>query len=178
MNNSSINPKDLLGEIWLPVVGAETHYLISNLGRLKSIKKDGSTYLRKPSSRSGYYRTRLSVNNNIMQETIHRLVAKAFIPNPENKPVINHKNSNRLDNRVENLEWCTQAENLAHAISVGNLKLRGKDNANSILTEADVLQIREEFDKKQNGYKAIADKYGVHRDTIYRVVNKINWSWL
>lgn len=67
----------------------------------------------------------------------HRLVAITFIPNPENKPCVNHKNGNRLDNRIENLEWCTYSENNLHAIDVLNRVL-----PNSKLSSIDILEIR------------------------------------
>src|SRR3990167_1365701 len=85
---------------------------------------------------------------------IHRLVAEAFIPNPLNLPEVNHKNGNKGDNRIENLEWCTRAENLAHGRIVSpmaNRKIkRGTQSPHAKLTEAKVLEIRKiyiPFDK-------------------------------
>lgn len=84
------------------------NYMISNLGRVKSLY----TYkVLKPSITKGYYFVSLVQNGNKENVRIHRLVAKAFLDNPNNYNVVNHKNENKLDNRVENLEWCTAKYN-------------------------------------------------------------------
>lgn len=97
-------------EEWRDVIGAEEYYQISNLGR---IKNKGTGDILKP-SRSGGYRhivLRYGVNRNA---TIHRLVAEAFIPNPFNFRCVNHKDENKLNNRADNLEWCTHRYNNAY----------------------------------------------------------------
>lgn len=77
----------------------------------------------------GYANITLIKNGNKFKTVIHRLVAKAFIPNPENKPEVNHINGNKRDNRLDNLEWCTSSENRKHAFKIGLAKARkGKDN--------------------------------------------------
>lgn len=104
-------------EIWKDIEGFEGVYQISSFGRLKSFKSlPEGRILSNKNSKGGY----LSVILNPRQEgqkseKIHRLVAKAFIPNPENKPQVNHKNMDKQDNRVENLEWATLNENMKHA---------------------------------------------------------------
>lgn len=93
--------------------------------------------------KTGYYSCRLCGKDKYLTITVHRLVAEAFIPNPENKPEVNHKNGIKTDNRVENLEWCSYSENLLHAYKVlgrhGSWKGKfGADNPNS----KPVLQIK------------------------------------
>lgn len=109
-------------EIWRDVVGYEGQYMVSNLGRLKSISRRVNTWngyktlpekiLIVKAQKNGYAKhTYLGL--------VHRLVARAFIPCSDYNLVINHKNGIKTDNRVENLEWCTHKENAEHAIKTG-----------------------------------------------------------
>ena len=103
-------------EIWKDITGYEGLYQISNLGRLKSLKRKCNKRLckeiiKKPSLANGYQRIALCKNGQINYYSIHRLVATAFIPNPKKLPCVNHKDTNRANNRVDNLEWCTYKEN-------------------------------------------------------------------
>lgn len=119
-------------EIWKDVVGYEGTYQISNTGRLKSltraIPRQGRTFTKqgifyKPCpDKDGYLNSQLSLNGSYKRLSIHRIVALAFLPNPENKPFINHINCIVSDNRVENLEWVTPKENTAHAIKLGRMR--------------------------------------------------------
>ena len=104
-------------EIWKDVVWYEWIYQISNLGRVKSILYSKERILKKY-DKDWYSRLTLVLNKNKITKKIHRLVALAFIPNPENKPHINHINWIKGDNRVENLEWCTRSENELHKYKV------------------------------------------------------------
>lgn len=110
---------DLPGESWKPVVGYEDIYEISDKGRLKSLVK-GYPMLRKcsPHKTLGYPYTSLSDEGKTKMAYIHRLVAEAFIPNPQNKEEVNHKDGNKANNDISNLEWVTHQENMNHAIHV------------------------------------------------------------
>lgn len=102
-------------EIWKDVVGYEFIYQVSNLGNVKSLKFWKERILRWWRDRDWYLSVSLSKNSVERMFIIHRLVAFYFISNPENKPQVNHKNWIKTDNKVENLEWCTNLENQQHA---------------------------------------------------------------
>lgn len=105
-------------EIWKSVNGFEGLYMVSNLGRIKSLPRNGTRKngsILKPAIRGNYLFVRLTGNRLDKKCSVHRLVAEAFIPNPSNKPLVNHKDGNKLNNNANNLEWCTQSENMIHA---------------------------------------------------------------
>lgn len=103
-------------EVWKDIKDYEGLYQISNLGRVKSLKYRKSNKERililNGAAKHGYYMVGLCKNHKRKYVTVHRLVAEAFIPNPDNKPQINHKDENRRNNCVDNLEWVTAKENL------------------------------------------------------------------
>lgn len=112
-------------EEWRDVVGFEGLYQVSNLGRVKGLDRLVDTNINNVNRRihkgkllkpqfnnKGYKRVNLCKNGNKNQAFVHRLVAEAFIPNPNNYPVVNHKDENPKNNCVENLEWCTQKYNM------------------------------------------------------------------
>ena len=105
---------------------------------------------------------------------VHRLVGKAFIPNPNNYPQVNHKNGIKTDNRVENLEWCDQFHNMKHAFKTGLSSQRGEKNSCSKLTERQVIEIKAQL---LRGCKCvdIAKQYGVRRETIGAINTGQNW---
>lgn len=117
-------------EIWHPCAGFETHYEVSNLGNVRSIermvnnrlktglRKSPQKILKASKSKSGYYIVSFCVDGVKSNQTIHRLVARAFIANELNKPQVNHKDGNKLNNHVNNLEWVTVSENGLHAYRV------------------------------------------------------------
>ena len=135
-------------EIWkpVPVTGYKNLFSVSNLGKVKSLdrtilyrrlesrnkfRRELNGRILKPyfrGSRASYYSVTIGVKESgaSRKMDIHRLVAKAFIPNPKNKPQVNHKNGNKTDNRVVNLEWVTEKENMEHARKNGFIKSKKK----------------------------------------------------
>ena len=185
-------------EVWKDVVGYEGIYQISNHGRLKSLARD-STYfnpyagrevtrrykermMKTKISRTGYIVAHLRGGADVESgPSVHRLVAEAFIPNPENKPTVNHKDGNKKNNFLNNLEWHTISENTKHAYDIGLLvppKLpihKGQDHPQSKLKNTDIPAI---IAKRKSGmtYAAIAKEYGTHLTCIFKVCNRETYT--
>ena len=110
---------------------------------------------------------------------LHRAVAKAFIPNPENLPEVNHIDGNKLNNHASNLEWTTHKKNMEHAYSTGLAKNGfGDESSRSILTAEQVAYIRavHKPGDKEFGQTALGRKFGVTNSCVWRVVHGDNWS--
>ena len=121
-------------EIWKDILDYEGLYQVSNFGRIKSLERTNcngkgnyhrNERIRKQHKQKGvkcnktyYWFVTLSKNSKLTRYPVHRLVAKAFIENPQNKPYVNHKDGNGLNNNVDNLEWVTNSENQIHSIYV------------------------------------------------------------
>lgn len=106
-------------EIWKDIEGYNGVYQISNLCRVKSYKCNNIRILKPSTTTYGYHHYKLRLNNVSKSWKAHRLLAIHFVPNPLNKPCVNHINGIKIDNRVENIEWCTLSENTRHAHDKG-----------------------------------------------------------
>jgi hypothetical protein len=164
-------------EIWKKVVGFEEQYEISNIGNLRGIDKyvnhykGGKSFFKGVPKKArlndkGYLRCNLKVDGKSHDFTIHRLVAIAFIEKPIGKDIINHINGIKTDNRVENLEWCTQSENVVHAVKERLIKTK--------LTDKEALEIIQ----SKLSQRKLAKIYGVNHTIIWRIKNKIAYKHL
>ena len=175
-------------ETFKPIKGYEGLYEVSNLGRVLSLPKrvDRGKCHRNYTERikalgadtKGYLRVSLSKEGVNKTHKVHRLVAEAFIDNPNNLPQVNHIDGNKSNNCVDNLEWCTHSENQLHAYKTGLNSNAGEHNPAHKLTEQDVKYIRANYKRRDkiNGVKALAKKFNVDRHTITRIVNGTHWK--
>jgi len=170
-------------EEWKDIQRYEAHYQVSSFGQVRRLynpknKKIYGHILKSSINKSsGYKGVLLSVNAKRKRFSVHRLVAMAFLENPENKPNVNHKDFDKFNNKVENLEWCTQKENAIHSVKNGHkCNNRGEKHGMSKLTEKQVLSIRQEI--KTSSANALARKYKVASATIYGIWNRKKWGWL
>lgn len=176
-------------EKWIAVPDYEEYYEISNIGRVRSLDRTklnsiGSLrvtkgILLKPTKAStGYYTVMFSVGGKTKRILVHRIVATAFIPNPENKPQVNHINGIKTDNRLENLEWCTRKENIAHADINGLMnRATGESVGISKLTKNNVLAIRRLYSIKGfTDMDLITKKYNVSKSTVNNVISRKTWK--
>ena len=141
-------------EIWKDINDYESIYQINQKGDLKSLKrKTTGTFtsidklIRKDLNKKGYYTYTLYKNGKSQRKLLHRLLAKAFIPNPNNYPCVNHIDGNPLNNDLSNLEWCTYSYNTIHGY-----EKNGRLNPNRKLKESEVIEIKE---KLKNPYRGI-----------------------
>ncbi len=164
-------------EIWKDIEGYEGLYQVSNMGRVRSLLDSYGNQRKTPKTLknvrqpSGYFRVCLSKGGIGKRFFIHRLVAQAFIPNPENKPEVNHIVGDKANNTADNLEWNTRSENIQHALK-NNLRLSGENCKQSKLTVFQVNQIRKEyiFGSRKYGASALAKKYGVTHSSILKII--------
>jgi len=167
-------------EQWKKISGYE-NYSVSNLGR---IRNDKTGLMQNQYLSNKYFLVCLSQGRKWKMFRAHRLVAMAFVPNPENKPCINHKNLNKTDNRVENLEWCTQNHNMSHAYRNGvkfgfqkNHKFGvGSKHGNAKLIEEQVLEIRKLYATGNYILKELGKEFDVSQTQICDIVNNKRWK--
>lgn len=167
-------------------------YEVSTLGNVRSVDRyrngraPGFQYLKcgkllKPGKRGEYLSVSIAYNGGIKRHAfVHRLVAETFIPNPENKPTVNHKDGDKHNNRLDNLEWATYAENHRHAVEMGLSKPAppltcGSKCYKAKLKEADIPVIRKML---ADGMKSreIGKIYSVNERTIRSIRDGVNWK--
>ena len=151
---------DYSKEVWKEITS--TGYEVSNLGRIRK----GTRILAGSYHSDGYTFATISGK----QIPIHRFVANAFIPNPENKPEINHKDGNKKNNCVDNLEWVTRSENQKHAVD-NHLQPKGLSTYTGKFTEEERQEIKDLWNSGQYSRRELAKKYGVSHTCINDIIN-------
>ena len=153
------------------------NYLVSDQGRVFNFKYNRFVKPRK--NIHGYLQVVLFKNSIRKTHTMHRLVALAFIPNPENKPTVNHMDSDRTNNFVENLEWNTHSENNQHGYDFGLHKppcFKGIKNGRAKLSEDQVLEIRKLYATGDYTQKDLGKIFDVHQVHIGDIINRKTWQ--
>jgi HNH endonuclease/NUMOD4 motif len=152
-------------EIWHNIPELEG-YQASSFGRIRSERK-----IRKPNlTRKGYLRVKIRGRCYY----VHRLILRAFVG--DSQLDVNHKDGNKLDNRLDNLEYVSGSENMRHAFRTGLQTQVGEDNANAKLTELDVTRIRELYQTRVYSQCTLANMFGIGRPHIGRIVNHKRWA--
>ncbi len=173
--------KEYLNEIWKPIKGYEGLYEVSNLGRVKSLVNNKGQYREKiltPIIGKGYYRVRLFKNKQNKLYSVHRLVAEAFLDNPNNLPCINHKDENKLNNIVTNLEYCTYSYNSNYGTSIQRrIEKQSKKVYQYTLDGEFVREWKSTMECGRNGYSQQAIS-SCCRKELYRHTHKgFRWSY-
>lgn len=177
----------MIEEIWKDIPGFEGWYQVSNTGKVKSLDRhieDGRLIkgitLSQYSTSQGYKRVALCKSGKHYKKFVHRLVAEAFVPNPNNFPVINHIDENPENNVCTNIEWCSVKYNVNFGTRAEKFseKTHGELHYGHKLTEKEVRQIKKEYKKGVKGFgtESLASKYGVHRMTIKAILTGQSWK--
>jgi len=163
-------------ENWKPVVGFEKIFEVSDLGNFRRIGEERN--LEQQTNSQGYMLigTRpYGRGKGYKTFRVHREVAKAFIPNPENKPQVNHKDGVKNNNKVSNLEWCTAKENTQHAWKTGLAKpLTSEQVKNTKISDEEVMNIYEKYQKGLDTLRNLCAQAGIGHSTVIRRHKKFN----
>ena len=176
-----------MSEQWKDIPGYAGLYQVSNMGNVKSLDRrvdngQGGTnivqerILKPICSTNGYAHVSPSRNGKVKNCLVHRLVLMTFNRMPEDGEGCNHINGVKDDNRIENLEWTTQLENIRHAIDVLGKDTKGEGNGHSKLTEADVLEIRKLHATGRYLQRELGKMFGVDKTTIGCMVRRDTWT--
>lgn len=182
--------RSLKNERWRWVVGYENYYMVSSLGRVKSMPRKVTQRFKREAlrrkrilsqrvNRYGYCGVTLFINESAKDKLVHTLVAQAFISNPENKTQVNHKKGIKTDNRATQLEWSTPKENSNHAIKLGIDSVVGVHNGMSKITEKQAVEIKREYKTIKHGNrKEAAKKYNITLGIFRRIGTGNSWKHL
>ena len=147
-------------EIWRDVVGYDGRYQVSNKGNVRSIarkdsigRKCGGLILKPRSFRNGYLHVNLFKDGKVKTKSIHRLVAEAFIPNPNNFPEVNHLDENKINNELSNLEWCDASYNSNYGTRIGRIVQKNSKKVKAVnIKTGEVLTFNSIREAGRKGY--------------------------
>lgn len=171
-------------EVWKDIIGWEGKYQVSNHGRIKGLKMLVFFGVNNSAKRilperilkllingSKYYYVTLFSEGIKKKKYVHRMVAIHFIPNPNRLPEVNHKDGNKLNNHVNNLEWCTSVDNTIHAIKIGLVSI-GEERTQAKLTNKDALEI---YYSNEN-YADLSARFKISPSNIEKIKSGHSWS--
>lgn len=165
-------------EIWKKV-NEFPNYSVSNLGRIKSTPRNrtkGGILKQRPTT-EGYLQVTLYKSGKQFTKTVHRLVALHFMENKQQLKCINHRDCNKRNNRIDNLEWCTHSQNSIHAIKNGNAPDNsGTKNGQSKINKRVAEEIRSLYSTGKLLQKEIANKFNISRRTVGNIINYDTWK--
>jgi hypothetical protein len=180
-----ISIPDLEGEVWRDVVGYDDCYQVSNFGRVKGkqriiINEALGNQLKREKllkiSHNRYANVLLAKNGKHLYTSVHRLIAIAFIPNPNNYPCVNHIDFNRFNNVLENLEWCTHKQNIQHNVA-HKRQAYGSRIASTINTDETIKELRYIFKRRICSIEELKFIFGYKSNSaMYYAINKKSWK--
>lgn len=156
-------------EIWKKI--SESGHEVSNLGNIRNMS---GLHLKQWTLNTGY--KQIQFRHKGKKYAVHRLVAIAFMPNPEKLPFVNHLDHDRTNNHVSNLEWCTQSRNIQHAYNCKRMSKLGSMHHMAKLDESQVRAIKSILKNKELTHQKLADYFKVKVGTIGSISKGLNWS--
>lgn len=166
------NNSNMTEEIWGSINNPfGENYSVSNLGNVRRNRDNHiiAFYI----NVNGYKTVTLYKDGVGKSQRVHRLVAEAFVPNPENKRCVNHKDGDKLNNSADNLEWCTSSENNAHAYRMG---LKRPSFGNAVVDKSTVLEIRRKFEELNKTRFELAAEYNLNKWVVNAIIARRSWN--
>ena len=170
-----------MSERWKPVIDYEDWYEVSDLSVIRRTKASCGTHIGKilipHTNRGGYRCVSLCKEGGQRTATVHRIVTESFLGRRPGDKQVNHKDGDKTNNRLDNLEYVTPSENMLHAFSIGLISHRGEKNSNIKLTEKDVYKVRRLL-AEGHTLSSIAFSFNVSKSCIGGISAGNNWAWL